>query len=380
MKETALASLVVLLVVMFWPAMVSEGVEEKGTGKIEFTRIPPFGTNEDLCGQVLGVDPSGYDVAVYIYVSGWWTKPTWAESLTPINNDGSWACDITTGGRDECATKIIAFLVPKATVPPLGTAQQCLPSELYRYPYVQAIRYRKIRFAGYDWLVKRHCERAGPGPNYFSDSSENVWVDEDGYLHLRIVKKDDKWYCSEVIADSSMKYGTYVFTVEGRVDLLDENIVLGLFTWEDCVAEYNYREIDIEVSRWGDPCNPDNAQFVVQPWNNAGNMLRFNIDLRRRPEKTTTHVFTWNQHKVYFRSYYGDFSLKPSVQDTIACWDYTCNDIPPAGQENPRINFWLMNGQPPMNRQNVEVIIKRFQFIPDIGFNDLKDLVEDWLP
>lgn len=35
-----------------------------------------------------------------------------------------------------------------------------------------------LLFSGYEWLVKSSVITVGPGPNYFSDSDENVWVDD----------------------------------------------------------------------------------------------------------------------------------------------------------------------------------------------------------
>lgn len=101
-----------------------------GDPAIEFTHVPPFGSFEDLEGQVWHVDPADYKVVVYIYVSGWWTKPTFANPLTTIQIDGSWITNITTGGVDETATKIAAFLVPNGYNPPLMSGGGTLPSEL----------------------------------------------------------------------------------------------------------------------------------------------------------------------------------------------------------------------------------------------------------
>lgn len=101
-----------------------------GNPTIEFTHVPPLGSFEDLEGQVWHVKPSDYKVAVYIYVSGWWTKPTLANPLTTIQIDGSWITDITTGGIDEEATRIAAFLVPNDYNPPLISGSGTLPDEL----------------------------------------------------------------------------------------------------------------------------------------------------------------------------------------------------------------------------------------------------------
>ncbi|MDR4468965.1 MAG: glycosyl hydrolase family 17 protein [Nitrospira sp.] len=101
-----------------------------GSPTINFVQIPKYGTFTDLTGQVLHVDPSAYRVAVYIYVSGWWTKPTFANPLTTIQIDGSWTADITTGGIDQNATRIAAFVVPKDYVPPLLSGDATFPSAL----------------------------------------------------------------------------------------------------------------------------------------------------------------------------------------------------------------------------------------------------------
>ena len=274
MKKNAVILCVVSLLFLwaFSPSLASEPI-------IEFNYVPPYGSFEDLTGQVWNVNPPDYKVAVYIYVSGWWTKPYWDYPLTPINNDGTWTCDITTGGIDQNATKIAAFLVPNGYDPPLMFGGQTLSSELYQHSvaHVEVERpaiLRTITFSGYDWNVKSCETLAGPGPNYFSDREEDVWVDEDGQLHLKITKRNGRWYCTEVFTEASLGYGKYIFYVASRVDQLDKNIVLGLFTWDDTAPEHNCREIDIEFAKWGKETN-DNAQYVVQPWDSPENIHTF---------------------------------------------------------------------------------------------------------
>jgi len=344
---------------------------------IEFTYVPPYGSDADLYGRIGSTDtenpiePNDYKVLVYIYVSGWWTKPTWGEPLIFIEPDGSWSCDITKAYTDSNATKIIAFLIPdECNTPPPGSGQQFLPSELYMYPYAEVSREtinRTIDFAGYKWSVKQSCNvdegcKIYPGPNYFTDSPNDVWVDSNG-LHLSIVQKDQKWCCSEVIADMSGGYGTYIFTVKGRLDLLNENVIAGLFTWDTSSPQYYHREIDFEFSKW--LCRPNNAQFVVQPHYNIGNKCRFNVDLTGHPDELTTHELIWRPSGIYFQSYYGEYPLT-DANNIIERWCYTGLDIPPEGPGNPRINFYLAEGNAPTDGQNAEIVIKSFKYLPDI--------------
>lgn len=334
---------------------------------IEFTYVPPYASFEKLQGQVHCVKPAEYKVAVYIYVPDfccWWTKPYWAEPLTTIRNDGSWTCDITTGGMDHLATKIIAFLVPNGYDPPLMSGGQTLPSELYEnaVTYVETERepvFRKIEFSGYAWKVKASETRAGPGPNYFSTRPEDVWVDSEGRLHLHIVNRWGRWYCTEVFTEAPLGYGKYIFRLASRVDQLDKNIVLGLFTWDDTAPEHNYREIDIEFSRWGVE-REDYAQYVVQPWDRSGNLHRFNMVLT---EDNSTHGFDWQADQVFFQSLKGHQSFPGQTSEEIESWTYTGGDIPSEGEGNARINLWLFGGNPPSNSESAEVIIDSFQFI-----------------
>jgi exo-beta-1,3-glucanase (GH17 family) len=101
-----------------------------GSPSIEFSYVPPYSFSTNLFGQVFHVNTDDYKVAVYIYVGGWWTKPTFANPLTNIGLDGGWECDITTGGNDPLATMIVAYLVPKTFNPPPMMGGQTLPPSL----------------------------------------------------------------------------------------------------------------------------------------------------------------------------------------------------------------------------------------------------------
>ncbi len=116
---------------------------------------------------------------------------------------------------------------------------------------------RTIHFANCTWYVKSGYW--GPGPNHFSDSDQSVWVDDQGRLHLKIRQQGTTWYCAEVYTTGFTSYGEHRFLVDGRIDLLDRNIVLGLFTYANDASE-----IDIEFSRWGDPNFAKVGSFTFQ--------------------------------------------------------------------------------------------------------------------
>ncbi len=336
------------------------------TPEIEITFVPAWGSYNSLEGEVSGVNPSDYRVAVYIYVEGfWYNKPTFADPLTPILEDSTWTCDVTTGGIDEYATRMIAFLVPEGYTPPADSFE-FLPGELFQFPYDLTCRLpgnRIIQFAGCNWVVKQCEARIGPGGNYFTDDSTDVWVDGSGKLHMKIVNRGGRWYCSEVIADTILGYAQYIFRIDSRLDSLDPNVIVGLFTWDEWppqdsaqfYQDYHYREMDIEFSRWGNPGEDENAQYVVQPWGTEGNMYRFIMS----SDSESTHLFDWQAESITFQSSKG-YLLPAPPEDIIESWVYTGGDIPLPGKENPRINCWLLAGQEPLNGQEVEIVFAWF--------------------
>ena len=208
---------------------------------------------------------------------------------------------------------------------------------------------RTVEFSGYTWQVKSSTGLVGPGPNLFSDSAGNVWVDALGRLHLKLTYSKGRWRCAEVINTQSLGRGRYSFALDSRVDALDRNVVLGLFTWSDDPA-YANRELDIEFSRWGNAGDPTNGQYVVQPYDHPGNLQR----ITQPAAAASTHSFDWQPGSVAF----GSSTAAPST------WTYAGPDVPPPGGEHVRMNLWLYRGAAPSDGKSVEVVVRRFSFTP----------------
>jgi len=216
---------------------------------------------------------------------------------------------------------------------------------------------RQITFSGYVWSVKTSRGRVGPGPNYFSDSTQSVWVDTLGRLHMKIRKTKGKWHCSEIVSMNNFGYGTYRFYIDTPVDNLNPYVVLGLFTWSDNPA-YNNREIDIEFSRWGS-VNNQNAQYVVQPYTLQQNIHRFQWPAAI---SLSMHSFDWRNGQVACRSQHGQ-TVPPAASDILQQKTFT-SGIPVPGDENARINLWLSRGHAPSDGREVELVFSKFEFVP----------------
>ena len=242
-----------------------------------------------------------------------------------------------------------------------------------------------IFFSGIKWYIKSGLNnKLGPGPNYFSNSSKNVFLDNSGNLHLKITNENGKWNCAEVISKDFFGYGTYVFKLISNVADIEKNVVYGFFTWDNnSFLEQANSEVDIEFSKWGKSSDSLTLTQSVQPvWFNIPapyiertNHPQININKIRFP---SSHAFTWTDSLITWKSYEGtDY---PGT-NLIASWRFDKNNrartkleggkesnpivIPKPGSDtHARINLWLLNGIAPSDNKEVELIVKEFKFIP----------------
>ena len=212
-----------------------------------------------------------------------------------------------------------------------------------------------LQFAGYTWQTKTASTPVGPGPNYFTDNSQSVWVDDQGQLHLRLAPDDDgQWYAAEVVCSAQFGYGSYWFYLNSPVDALDPNVILGLFTWDDDPAQ-NHREMDIEFGRFGDPAALP-GRYTVQPYQDPANVFQF----APPPVEHSIQSFTWSPNSVAFQSWVGSADDPTVPGAPIASHTITRNIPSPGG--HVRMNLWLDAGNPPTDGQPVEIVIGNFSF------------------
>lgn len=212
-----------------------------------------------------------------------------------------------------------------------------------------------LSFSGYTWTV-RDQSLSGPGPNYWSSSSSNVWLDSEGHLHLKIRKdaSTGRWLCSEVITNQSFGYGTYVWEIEGRVDSLDRNIVFGLFNYKS--GDDGHHEMDIEFARWGNNAWP-NYNYTVYPQTGSGSVSS-TAELKLNGSYTT-YRFVRNSSSVSFSGFHGHTQ---AASNAIFPWT-TPSGYNVSTEALPvHINLWLYNGNVPSNAKEVELIVHSFKF------------------
>jgi hypothetical protein len=282
---------------------------------------------------------------------------------------------------DRCDGRIPPFTTAPTLAP--HTAPLTPESSLICFPeYAQRTRFENV-WGKYTVEAKEGAS-CGPGSNKFTTNTVSVDNDE---LKLQFKKGDAGWEGSEVrviLPEEEMPYtyGTYSFSVK-TVSVLDadtsavidtvlpQSLVLGLFTWDDtemyAVNENWNHEVDVEISRWNIPGNPD-AQFLVQPPEDQ-QLYRFNSGAGSTYDQGG-HVydFTWNPGKVTWytdaaggknHSYATEDAIFAGLNDYVQCLP---TDV------EIRMNLWNMFGSVlpvgMLDNQVVEVVVDDFSFTP----------------
>lgn len=227
-----------------------------------------------------------------------------------------------------------------------------------------------IGFSGYTWTVKSGDHLPPGAPNGVGNnwSASNVSVGPTGDLHLKITNVNGKWYCAEISTTIPFGFGKFQWKVISRLDQLDPNVVLGLFTYPTAnVGPDGTNEIDIEYAHWGASSNPA-GNYTVYPAvlpppltypKYTTHPFAFTL-----PGDHTTQRFTWRSNNVFFQSLNGHTDTN---NNEYANWTFApanpLQDIPQAAVP-VHINLWLFQGHPPTNGQPVEVVIRQFKYTP----------------
>lgn len=225
---------------------------------------------------------------------------------------------------------------------------------------------RTLNWSGQTWTVRNSSSTEGPGENWWSNSTSNVWVDSNNFLHLKLRTSGNKWLASELYTNQTFKYGTYTWKIEGPTSsatgVLDKNVVLGLFTYKD--SDFN-NEIDIELARWGDAANP-NLNYTVYPstadlWD-ATQQDKYQTTFEMQLNGNYTgHSFAWRSNQVTLTSRNGH----SDSGDVILQWatPATSSQRVPQSACAVHMNLWIAEGETaPSNGQDVEFIIHSFTY------------------
>jgi hypothetical protein len=305
-------------------------------------------------GRVTGARP-GQRIVLYAKTDGRWGVCRQSGQLfTNIETDSRWKASVHMGIQYAALLVDPTYNPPEQTesVPVVGNgvvalavvngegAPPVLPSP------------KILNFSGYEWTTSTGPIFHAGSRNFFDPA--NVWTDERGALHLRISGSPGKWNAAELKLTRSLGYGTYRFQVRD-VSHLEPSALLTLISWDGAGTESNRRELDIELGRWGYIVN-DNVHYVVQPYYVPANFVAF-----RMPGGVYTHSFRWEPGQVTFSTVAG--SGNTGGGRVINRHVFT-SGVPSPGGESVRIALYVFHlGPIPLKNEN-EVIIDKFEYLP----------------
>ena len=182
------------------------GSKQPSQPSILITHIPPADPGgpqkmDFIEGSVRGAQ-AGQQIILYAHAGIWWAQPFAAQPATKILPDGTWK-NSTHLGSEYAALLVDANYHPSvqtAALPGLGNG--VIAVSVVKGASSPSIAQKTLHFSGYDWLARSAGSDRGGEPNDYDP--ENEWVDEKGFLHLRMQDRNGKWTCAEVYLTRSL--------------------------------------------------------------------------------------------------------------------------------------------------------------------------------
>jgi hypothetical protein len=228
------------------------------------------------------------------------------------------------------------------------------------FALAQPTRAATISWKGHTWNVT-----GGGMAGVCQGNAANVSIDASGYLHMKISNNGGTWTAAEVFSTDKIGFGTYQWQIEGPTDKLDKNVVVGLFPYgpEAGMGQSGNNEIDIEFARWGNSAWPNGNYTIWPPTGSTSASHTFTFSLNGGTSLTPR--FTWSSSKIDFATL-GGFVAVDATSGLIDAWTFAPAD--PATRITQAamplgMNLWCYEN-PPSDGQNIEIIVRDFQFVP----------------
>ncbi len=336
--------------------LLSGCTRHASTPVVEFTRVPPAGEGgpdrlDAIEGRVRDARP-GERIVLYAKAGPvWWIQPLAIQPFTPIASDSTWKTS-THLGTEYAAILVEPGYEPALTLktlpPPANGVSAVATARVGPGP---AVVNQTLKFSGYEWFIRHITSDRNGAISYYDPA--NAWTSADGALHLRVSRNGDRWMCSQVTLTNHFGYGTYLFRVKDT-SYFEPATTLVMFTYDDLATEH-HREMDIEMSRWGDPKNK-NGDYVVQPYSYPENKVTFDV-----PAGTLTHSLRWQAGRATFETFRGAAKNSPS---SVVEKNVFTTGIPSPGGEAVVIDFCNFKYSKRPLQNGAEAVIEKFQYLP----------------
>jgi len=358
MKSPSRETVARLVMLLLCVALNSCQSRRANTPSIEFTKVPPAAQGGDekvdtIAGRVHGFH-SGQQIVFYAHSGPWWIQPDPDHPFVSIRSDSTWSSPTHLG------FEYAALLVEPGYHPPSTLDVTPTPGDLVATVAIVKgsgtptfARTKPLKFSGYDWAVRTVPSDRGGSENLYDP--DNAWTDTSGALHMRIRHRSGLWYSAQLALTRSLGYGTYILSVR-NVSRLEAAAVFSMYTFDEWHGDQYYREMDVEISRWGDAADPNNAQYGIQPFYVPGNVYRF-----KAPAGPLTYTMRWRSGSVTFTTTRS--SPDGTAGSVVAEHEFTAG-VPTPGQEVVKLQVYLVPSDKYPLQEGGEVVIDKFEYLP----------------
>ncbi len=346
-------------VVLSWEAAYATSYQvQTSNDATNWTNIYSTTTGNGAIDDLTGLSGSGRYVRVYMTVRG----SVYGYSLWSFEVYGTGGATATNTAVGPTATRTNTPVGPTATRTNTPVAPTATRTSTPAVPTATSVSTGDgSTWMGHNWNITSGG-MAGVAPG----SPNNIFVDGNGYLHMKITNNGGSWTAAEMFTQDKLGFGTYQWQIEGNVSNMDKVTVLGLFPYGPVagIGGDGEDEIDIEFSKWNNTCGC-NADFTFWPATGHGNLGPAEDLFTFSPSGSTiTARFVWRSNSIVGYVMNGLVPVGDAPTNVLRTFNFAPSDftsrIPqvalPLG-----MNFWAFQALPTSNQ---EIILRNFQYVP----------------
>lgn len=229
----------------------------------------------------------------------------------------------------------------------------------------------KVMFSGIVWEKKETKDIADS--RYFClTKNENVSIDADGNLVLKISKTDDGWYGGEITIDTSLGFGEYSFDARVRKGNLDANATLA-FTVLNITDDFyeGMTQTGIRFSKYSEPESPNELEYFLYATDKKFAEVQTPDNPFLLSELVSSHKVGIYPNYLYYSSkagggFYNEFKATKKTNDLMDLPD-ALTFSEPTDHLKVIISLCLPEANEPISGKEIEVIISNFKYSPYIS-------------
>ena len=231
-----------------------------------------------------------------------------------------------------------------------------------------ALPAQTVNWKGHTWNVNNGSPIGdGAAGGQISGAANNITVDSQGYLHLKISGSGSSATGAEMYSADKLGFGSIYYVLQGPITAMQKSVVASGFTYgpADNVGVDGENELDVEFSQWNGTAGNINADFTFYPNTGQGSRgasFEQNFLLNLGGSTLNTVRIDWSSATVTASIWTGVVSPTASTSSAVKSLTYHGNTSTIPQSACPMLfNLWTYGAYP---TQPLDIAVQDFQFIP----------------